>query len=111
MSPADPTARLLGLLGLGRRGGSVVVGVDATRAVLQRGECRVVVVASDATPRVTDKVIRLARAAGVPVLTGPAAAQLGERLGRPPVMAVGVQDRALAAGLLAGQGATDQMEE
>ncbi len=111
MSGDDRTTRLLGLLGLGRRGGGVVLGVDATRALLQRGDCRVVVVAGDATPRATEKVVRLARAAGVPVLTGPAAETLGERLGRPPMMAVGVQDRALAAGLLAWQSATDQMEE
>jgi hypothetical protein len=43
----------------------------------------------------------LAQAKGVPLITGPEAAQLGAGLGRPPVQAVGVEDRALARGLTA----------
>lgn len=93
--------RLVGLLGLGARGGHVILGVDGTRAALQREECRVVVLASDASPRATEKVVRLAQAKGVPLIAGPAAEQLGARLGRPPVMVVGVRDRALARGILA----------
>ena len=58
--PPDVAARLLGLIGLGVRGGAVSIGVDGTRALLQRRECLLVVVASDATQRVQDKVVRLA---------------------------------------------------
>jgi len=39
------------------------------------------------------------------VLRGPAGERLGAALGRPPVQAVGVSDRALARGLL---GATEE---
>ncbi len=99
--PPDATARLLGLIGLGVRGGGVSIGVDGTRALLQRRECLLVVVASDATQRVQDKVVRLAKGISVPVLVGPDADSLGARLGRPATMVVGVQDRALAAGILA----------
>ncbi len=60
-----------------------------------------VVLAADASARAVDKVERLARATGVPVIRGPAAEAIGDRLGRPPVMAVAVRDRELAAGLLA----------
>ena len=42
---------LLGLLGLGHRGGRVVVGVDAVRRELQAGKCWCVVLAEDASPR------------------------------------------------------------
>ena len=90
---------VIGLIGLGMRAGHVVVGVDAVRSALQAGKCMCVVVASDATPRANDKVIRLAQAKGVPMVQGPEAALLGERLGRPPVMVVGIRDRALAAGV------------
>ena len=93
--PPDAAARLLGLIGLGVRGGGVSIGVDGTR------ECLLVVVASDATQRVQDKVVRLAKGISVPVLVGPDADSLGARLGRPATMVVGVQDRALAAGILA----------
>jgi ribosomal protein L7Ae-like RNA K-turn-binding protein len=98
---------MLGLLGLGVRGGRVAIGVDATRAQLQRGEARVVVLAADASPRAIEKVSALAKGKGVPVIVGPDAAVLGERLGRPPVMAVAVRDRDLAAGMLAAVATPD----
>ncbi|HRP08594.1 MAG TPA: ribosomal L7Ae/L30e/S12e/Gadd45 family protein [Gemmatimonadales bacterium] len=100
----DRSARLLGLLGLGARGGKLVIGVDATRAALQGGRADLVVKASDASPRAMEKVVRLARAKSVPVVDGPAAEAIGSRLGRPPVMMVAVRDRDLAAGLLAAVG-------
>src|ERR1041384_4876431 len=87
----DP-ARLLGLIGLGYRARSVVVGVDAVRKELQAGKWRCVVVADDASPRTLAKA--------VPLLTGPGAAAIGARVGKPPVMAVGVRDRALAGGMV-----------
>jgi ribosomal protein L7Ae-like RNA K-turn-binding protein len=91
---------LLGLIGLGYRGGRIVVGVDGVRKELQAGKCWCVVVAEDASPRATEKVVRLATAKGVPLLPGPRAAAIGEQLGKPPVMAVGVRDRALAGGMV-----------
>jgi len=95
---------LLGLLGLGLRGGKVVIGVDAVRTALQRGRCQCVVVASDLSPRTGDKVVRLAAGRRVPLVQGPAAEALGQRLGRPPVMAVGVTDPMLARGVLRAAG-------
>jgi len=95
------TERVTRLLGLGLRAGRVVIGVAGVRAGLQRGKLACVVVAADAGQRTQDKVTRLAQAKGVPLVTGPDAAQLGQKLGRPPVQAVGVADRALARGLTA----------
>lgn len=92
--------RLLGLLGLGLRGGNLVVGVDGVRQALRAGTCKVVVVAADASPRAVEKAVRLAEGRGVPCLKGPAALELGERLGRPPVMVVGVRETALARGVI-----------
>ena len=91
---------LLGLIGLGYRGRRLVVGVDGVRRELQGGECWCVVVAEDASPRAVDKVVRLAAARNVPLLSGPSAAAIGAQLGKPPVMAVGVRDRALAGGMV-----------
>jgi ribosomal protein L7Ae-like RNA K-turn-binding protein len=91
---------LLGLVGLGFRGRRVVVGVEAVRRELQAGKCWCVVVAEDASPRAVEKVVRLAAAKGVPLLPGPSAAAIGAQLGKPPVMAVGVRDRALAGGMV-----------
>ncbi len=91
---------LLGLLGLGHRGGNVGIGVDAVRQQLQAGRIRCVVLASDASPRAVEKVVRLAAGKGVPLVVGPEAATIGLQLGKPPVMAVGVRDRALADGIV-----------
>jgi ribosomal protein L7Ae-like RNA K-turn-binding protein len=91
---------LAGLLGLGQKGGRLVVGVEGVRARLRQDRLALVVIAADASRRTRDKVERLAIARGVPVLAGPTAARLGARLGRPPVQTVGVGDRALARGLM-----------
>lgn len=77
-----------------------MIGVAGVRARLQRGKIAAVVIAADASPRTREKVERLAVARGVPVLTGPTAARMGFGLGRAPVQAVGVEDRALARGLM-----------
>jgi ribosomal protein L7Ae-like RNA K-turn-binding protein len=91
---------VLGLLGLGLRGRNVVVGVDAVQKDLQGDRLGCVIVAADASPRTVDKVVRLAEARRVPLVRGPRADEIGARLGRPPVMAVGVRDRGLAQGVL-----------
>jgi len=95
------STRIARLLGLGLRAGNVVVGVAGVRAGLQRGKLACVVLAQDASPRTMEKIGRLAEAKKTPVLRGPAAAELGAGLGRPPVQAVGVVDPALARGLTA----------
>ncbi len=90
----------LGLLGLGARSGRLVVGTGAVRVALKREQLALVVVASDSSRRTAEKVVRLARATGVPVVGGPRAAALGRQIGRHgAVQAVGVQDRSLAAGI------------
>lgn len=91
---------LLGLVGLGFKGRRVVVGVEAVRKELQAGKCWCVVLAEDASPRAVEKVARLAAAKGVPLLPGPSAEAIGAQLGKPPVMVVGVRDRALAGGMV-----------
>ncbi|HEV8510427.1 MAG TPA: ribosomal L7Ae/L30e/S12e/Gadd45 family protein [Gemmatimonadales bacterium] len=95
------STRITRLLGLGVRAGTVVIGVAGVRAGLQRGKVVCVVLAADAGQRTMEKVTRLAEARKIPMLRGPAAAELGMALGRPAVQAVGVSDPALARGLVA----------
>jgi ribosomal protein L7Ae-like RNA K-turn-binding protein len=102
---------VLGLLGLGLRGRLVVLGVDAVRKELQSGALRCVVLAADASPRALEKVVKLAAGRGVPLVAGPDATAIGERLGRPPVMVVGVRDRGLAEGILRAAPRRDVMED
>jgi ribosomal protein L7Ae-like RNA K-turn-binding protein len=82
--------RVVRLLGLGLE----------RREVAARDAVHCVVLAGDASVRTLEKVARLARARGVPIVQGPGATALGAGLGRAPVQAVGVQDGALARGLV-----------
>lgn len=91
---------LLRLLGLAARAGGLTFGVDGTRAALQHKRARCVVMAKDAGTRAQEKVLRLAEGTKVPVIWGPTADELGARLGRPPIQAIGVTDSAIARGLL-----------
>ncbi len=96
MAPAG-----LGLLGLGARSRALVVGSGGVRAALQRDGVALVVTASDRSERTREKVERLAVAKGIPCVRGPAAAELGRRIGRRvPIQAVGVRDRRLAEGIV-----------
>jgi ribosomal protein L7Ae-like RNA K-turn-binding protein len=90
---------VLALLGLGYRARNVVIGVDAVRTELKAGKLRCVVLAADAGPRAEEKVVRLAVARGIPIVPGPLADEIGAQLGKPPVQAVGIRDRALAEGI------------
>lgn len=76
-----------------------MVGTSGVREALQRRKVLLVVLAGDHARRTDEKVGRLARARGVPVLVGPPADELGRRMGRTAVQAVGVQDQHLAAGI------------
>jgi len=74
--------------------------VDAVREGLQAGRVYCVVLASDASGRARERLVRLAAAKDIPLLAGPEAERLGTGLGLSTVMAVAVADRSLAAGLM-----------
>jgi ribosomal protein L7Ae-like RNA K-turn-binding protein len=89
------------MLGLAARARALLIGAGAVRDGLQADRVAAVVVAADRSDRTADKVERLARARGIPVLAGPAAAELGRQLGRGAIQAVGLTNAAMARGLLA----------
>ena len=98
---ADITPRVLGLLGLGVRGGGAVVGVEKVREAAKRGKLVLAVVAPDASRHSLAKVTPLLEAKRVRIIEGPGATQLGGAVGRDATAAVGVVDRDLARGILA----------
>ena len=100
-----------GLLGLGAKARRLAIGVDAAREALRRGVAEGVVLAKDASPRARERLVALAMHRGVDVLTGPAAAEFGRILGRPPVHGVAVLDRQLARGLRVYLEAEDRGEK
>src|SRR5512145_1629063 len=92
---------MLGLLGLGVRGGGAVVGVEQVRDAARRGKLTLAVVAPDASRHSIAKVKPLLEAKRVRIIEGPTATQLGAAVGRESTAAVGVLDRNLARGILA----------
>ncbi|MGI9076312.1 MAG: ribosomal L7Ae/L30e/S12e/Gadd45 family protein [Gemmatimonadaceae bacterium] len=99
MSADDSEQRLLRLVGLGLRGGLVVVGVDRVREAARRGKLLLAIVAPDAAQNSLDKVVPLLDARRVRRVTGPGAAALGGAVGRESTAVVGVVDRDLANGI------------
>jgi ribosomal protein L7Ae-like RNA K-turn-binding protein len=91
--------RMLRLVGLGLRGGLVVVGVDRVREAVRRGKLVLAIVAPDAAQNSLNKVVPLLDARGVPRVTGPGAAALGGAVGRESTAVVGIIDRDLANGI------------
>lgn len=89
----------LALIGLAMRAGTLIVGASGVRAALKRDQLALVVVAGDRSRRTEDKVVRLAQGKGVRIQVGPDATELGRRVGRVQVQAVGVTDPQLAGGI------------
>ncbi|MBC7788474.1 MAG: ribosomal L7Ae/L30e/S12e/Gadd45 family protein [Anaerolineae bacterium] len=90
---------MLRLVGLGLRGGLVVVGVDRVREAARRGKVLLAIVAPDAARNSLDKVVPLLDARGVWRISGPGAVALGGAVGRESTAVVGVLDRDLAEGI------------
>ncbi len=91
------TEKELRLIGLGMRAGSVLVGTSSVREGLKKEQIRLVVLAGDFSKRTEEKVGRLARAKGVRIIEGPGSIELGRRVGRKPVQALGLLDANLAS--------------
>ena len=97
-------ARILRLLGLGVRGGLVVVGVEQTRKAVLAGEVKVAVVAADVSQHSRDKIIPLLQARGISMIEMASAMELGGAVGRETTAVVGVLDAKLARGIHAAYG-------
>jgi ribosomal protein L7Ae-like RNA K-turn-binding protein len=91
--------RLLGLVGLGVRARTAVVGVERVRDAARRGRLALAIVAPDASRHSLDKVLPLLAARRVEVVMGPGADSLGAAVGRESTATVGILDRDLARGM------------
>jgi ribosomal protein L7Ae-like RNA K-turn-binding protein len=91
--------RVLGLVGLGARARSAVVGVEQVRSAAFRGKLKLALVAADVSEHSTDKVLPLLRARRIRVIEGLTAAQLGQATGRERTAAIGIVDWQLAKGI------------
>lgn len=91
--------KVRGLLGLGLRARSVVVGVEQVRAAVGKRTVRLAVVADNAADNSRTKVLPLLAARHVLVVGGVTAQDLGAAVGRETTTVVAVVDEALARGI------------
>ena len=96
----NPRAEALQLLGLARRAGTVVLGIQRTRDCLRSGKAALVVVADDASPAQLVKIEGLRMVRGVPRISLGDRTSLGAALGGPPLSAAAVTDGRLARQIL-----------
>jgi ribosomal protein L7Ae-like RNA K-turn-binding protein len=91
--------RVLGLLGLARRSGSVVRGVSAVRDAVRSGEARIVILAEDASKAQLGKLTGLIEAREVVVRWMESRDALGRAIGVAPVSALAVTAQSFAEAL------------
>jgi len=89
--------RMLGLLGIARKGGNIVLGREAVRLAVRRERVRLLVLAIDAGGALAQEVRRLGEGAGLEIVRGPERTELGSTLGRSQVSVAGITDEGLAA--------------
>jgi ribosomal protein L7Ae-like RNA K-turn-binding protein len=88
--------RSLAMLGMATRAGALVPGTERVRLAARDGSLRFAIVAADASHNSRDKLVPLLDARGMTYVTRFTRAELGAAVGRAPLSAVGVLDRALA---------------
>lgn len=99
-SGRDGEAGALRLLGLARRAGCAVLGVDRSRRALRRGEAFLLLKAADASPVQLRKVEGPAERTETETRVLGDRDSLGEAVGGPPLSAVVITDEGFAEQLL-----------
>ncbi|MBB4637891.1 L7Ae/L30e/S12e/Gadd45 family ribosomal protein [Longimicrobium terrae] len=84
------------MLGLAARARKVVYGTDMARSAARDGTLAAALVAADASPTQSRKLVPLLEARGVPFAVCLSRAELGAAMGRGPVSAVGFTDPSFA---------------
>lgn len=97
--------RMLGLVGLAMRAGSVVSGSEMVGKAARRGEVEFILVAGDASDNIRDRIIGAARAAGIAWACMLSRESLGSRIGKSDRSVIGIKNAELAGGIrsLAGK--------
>jgi ribosomal protein L7Ae-like RNA K-turn-binding protein len=86
----------LTLAGFAARAGQVVTGTDRVRGAVRDGTAPLVLVATDAAPAQSAKLIPLLEARSVPYFAVASRERLGHAVGKGPLSALALLDRALA---------------
>jgi ribosomal protein L7Ae-like RNA K-turn-binding protein len=88
--------RSLSMLGMATRAGAAVPGTERVREAARSGTLRLAIIADDASDNSRGKLLPLLEARDVPYVIRFDRAVLGAAVGRSPLSAVGVLDKAMA---------------
>jgi ribosomal protein L7Ae-like RNA K-turn-binding protein len=91
-----PERPLLDLLGLAARARGLAHGTDAARSAARDGKAVAALVAADASPTQTRKLIPQLESRGIPFVVCLNRSEMGGAIGRGPVSAVAITDRNFA---------------
>lgn len=89
-----------GLLGLARRGGRLAMGHDAVLRAVAARQAHLLLLATDASPRVVRRTREAAEAADVPLIVWSTKSALGALLGRRDLAVLAVCDAGFADALM-----------
>lgn len=95
----DDDKKVLGLLGLAKRAGKLVVGSQATKEALVRNRLSLLIFSLDAANGTTRKFEMLANQKGIPILRVSSKGPLGRAIGKESVSILGISDESFAAAL------------
>ena len=110
-APAGGDRALLSLMGLAARARKLVFGTDMARGAARDGSLAAALVASDASPTQSNKLVPLLQARGIPYAVCLNRADIGAAIGRGPVSAVGFTDPSFARRALELAGSPPQVQE
>jgi len=98
-----PSSKLESLVGLARRAGKVAVGTAAVEEALLKKKVRLVLLAEDVSPNTEERVLRLAKTSGVPVLKTGTKSAWGALFRRKELGLLAILDTNFAKGILGGR--------
>lgn len=109
--PGQGERALLNLMGLAARARKLVFGTDMARGAARDGSLAAALVAADASPTQSKKLVPLLQARGIPYAVCLTRADIGAAIGRGPVSAVGFTDKSFARRALELAGSPPQVQE
>lgn len=89
------------LLGLARRSGQLSFGSQAVGQTVKRDKAYLIWIAEDTGPHTSEKMQRLARQAGLPLIRRGTRSELGRRCGKEEAVVMAVTEKNLALGIMA----------
>ena len=91
--------KIIGLLGLAHRAGSIASGAMATERAMMSGHCRLLLVAMDVAAETQKRLDAMTKQTNTPAMRVLTKEQLGTAIGKSPKAALAITDKGFAGSL------------